>query len=76
MTALLEFRDRFYAETNIELTAPKNWKLYAKWLQQLEIKKVNLEIMAKNIKLQEAFFEITEILDKSLIQRVDIEETK
>jgi|SaaInlStandDraft_7_1057024.scaffolds.fasta_scaffold21814_2 hypothetical protein len=32
MTALLEFRDRFYAETNIELTAPKNWKLYAKWL--------------------------------------------
>ena len=76
MTALLEFRDRFYAETNIELTAPKNWKLYAKWLQKLEIKKVNLEIMAKNIKLQEAFFEITEILDKSLIQRVDIEETK
>jgi len=56
MIAILELRERFYSETDIELAVLSDWESYAKWLEQLAIRRINAEVVGENKVLRDAFF--------------------
>lgn len=72
MIAILELRERFYSETNIDLDLLQNWEPYAKWLESLAVLKINTEVMNENKVLRDAFFEVSDILEQALVSQKDI----
>ena len=65
MIAVLELRDRFYAETNRDLKLLESWEYYSKWLEQLAIKKNNQETVLENKVLRDAFYEVADQLRRN-----------
>jgi hypothetical protein len=67
-----ELRLRFEAETDIVVNQKtKDWRAYALWLENLNIKKINDELVQENEKLRNAFYEAMDILEVGLVSRAD-----
>ena len=66
-----ELRLRFEAETDIVVNQKtKDWRAYALWLENLNIKKINDELVQENEKLRNAFYAAMDILEVGLVSRV------
>jgi hypothetical protein len=66
-----ELRLRFEAETDIVISKKtKDWQKYALWLENLNIKKINDELVQENEKLRNAFYAAMDILEVGLVSRV------
>ena len=66
-----ELHERFYAETNFEICENfKNWQVYALWLENISIAKLNQELILENQKLREAFYSAMDILEHGLVDKI------
>ncbi len=60
-------RDRFYGETDIQLDPTTDaWKVYALWLEQLAVERLNAEAISEAHVLREAIYQATDLLDKAV----------
>ena len=58
-------RQRFYAQTDIEIGEhPGAWEQYAKWLEKLAIKELNVELVKDNDALRDKMQEAMDALDE------------
>ena len=65
--SIKELRLNFEAETDLEIKPHfKQWRKYALWLENLQIQKLNREIISENKKLRRAFYKVVDILEISL----------
>lgn len=59
-------RQRFEAQTDIELAQKPDWKRYAEWLEALAIKDLNKEILRENEMLRSRMQEAMDVLEKGI----------
>lgn len=65
-----KLRADFYAKTDITPgEAPCSWKEYAEWLEELNVEKINGEILRKNEKLIKLLDNVIEILEVGIAER-------
>ncbi|MFA5879842.1 MAG: hypothetical protein WC860_06665 [Candidatus Margulisiibacteriota bacterium] len=66
-----ELHEQFYAETNYEIKDNfKCWQIYAQWLEKLVINKLNQKLISENKKLRESYYEVIDILENALTDRL------
>ncbi|MFA5879016.1 MAG: hypothetical protein WC860_02460 [Candidatus Margulisiibacteriota bacterium] len=65
-----ELHQQFYAETNIEISVEDNdycsLQIYAQWLENLTIDKLNKDMILENKNLRNAFYQVMDILENGL----------
>ncbi len=66
-----ELRTRFECETDIKIDPSiEDWKAYALWLESGVVDKLNQEAIAENQKLRDAFYQVTDILDRAVTEPI------
>ena len=65
-----KLRADFYAKTDIVVDiAPESWEKYAKYLEDLSIEKINVELLRKNERMTKRIEDIMLILEQVITER-------
>jgi hypothetical protein len=59
-------RLRFEAETNYVPGLPDGWKKYAEWLERIEIKQLNNEVVRDNTRLRTKMQKAMDVLEEGI----------